>query len=471
MVSTAASDTRPESEYESQSALERFFAIRERGSTVRTEVLGGVVTFLTMCYIVFVNPAILSAAHMPVGAVTVATALAAAVATVAMGLFTNLPFALASGLGLNAIVAFDLILGRKLAWPVAMSCIVIEGVLAFLLVLGGLREAIMRAIPHEIKLSIGVGIGLFIALVGLRDAGITVNDPATGIGLGELTSGPALVSLGGLLVAVVLTARRVRGAILLGILAATALGLIFGVLDGPSKVAEFPSSSSFSTIGDALKPSNLGDAITWALVPVIFVLFMSDFFDTVGTAVAVSSQGGLLDKDGQVPRLKRLLLVDSGAAAFGGAMGVSSVTTYVESGAGVGEGARTGLASLVTGGLFVLTIFFVPLIAVVAQGVTVGQTTFYPAIAPALIMIGYLMLRLVADVDWSRPEAGIPVFFVIAGIPLTFSISAGIGLGILSYVAVMAGTGRAREIHPLMWALVPLFIAFFASDWLSAHVF
>jgi adenine/guanine/hypoxanthine permease len=233
MVTTAASDTRAEDEYESQSALERFFAIRERGSTVRTEVLGGVVTFLTMCYIVFVNPAILSAAHMPVGAVTVATALAAAVATVAMGLFTNLPFALASGLGLNAIVAFDLILGRKLAWPVAMSCIVIEGVVAFLLVLGGLREAIMRAIPHEIKLSIGVGIGLFIALVGLRDAGITVNDPATGIGLGELTSGPALVSLGGLLVAVVLTARRVRGAILLGILAATALGLIFGVLDGP----------------------------------------------------------------------------------------------------------------------------------------------------------------------------------------------------------------------------------------------
>jgi adenine/guanine/hypoxanthine permease len=466
MVTTAASDST-----RAESPLERFFAIRERGSTVRTEVLGGVVTFLTMCYIVFVNPAILSAAHMPVGAVTVATALAAAVATVAMGLFTNLPFALASGLGLNAIVAFDLILGRKLAWPVAMSCIVIEGVVAFLLVLGGLREAIMRAIPHEIKLSIGVGIGLFIALVGLRDAGITVNDPATGIGLGELTSGPALISLGGLLVAVVLTARRVRGAILLGILAATALGLIFGVLDGPSKVAEFPSSSSFSTIGDALKPSNLGDAITWALVPVIFVLFMSDFFDTVGTAVAVSSQGGLLDKDGQVPRLKRLLLVDSGAAAFGGAMGVSSVTTYVESGAGVGEGARTGLASLVTGGLFVLTIFFVPLIAVVAQGVTVGQTTFYPAVAPALIMIGYLMLRLVADVDWSRPEAGIPVFFVIAGIPLTFSISAGIGLGILSYVAVMAGTGRWRQIHPLMWALVPLFLAFFASDWLSAHVF
>src|SRR4051794_35430124 len=224
------------------SSLERYFSIRERGSTVRTEMLGGLVTFLTMAYIVFVNPAILGAAGMPVGAVTVATALAACIASAAMGLFTNLPFALASGLGLNAVVAFDLILGRKLPWPVAMSCVVIEGLIALVLVLAGLREAIMRAIPHEIKLSIGVGIGLFITLVGLRDAGIAVNDPATGIGLGDLTSGPALVSLGGLLVAVILTARRVRGAILLGILAATALGLIFGVMDGPDKIAEIPKS-------------------------------------------------------------------------------------------------------------------------------------------------------------------------------------------------------------------------------------
>src|SRR3954453_614367 len=209
----------------SGSALERRFAIRERGSTVRTELLGGVVTFLTMAYIVFVNPAILSAAGMPVGAVTVATALAAALATAAMGLFTNLPFALASGLGLNAVVAFDLILGRKLPWPVPMSCVVIEGLVAVVLVLAGLREAIMRAIPHEIKLSIGVGIGLFISLVGLRDAGITVNDPATGIGLGDLTAGPSLIALGGLLVAIVLTARGVRGAILAGIITSTLLGL------------------------------------------------------------------------------------------------------------------------------------------------------------------------------------------------------------------------------------------------------
>jgi adenine/guanine/hypoxanthine permease len=453
------------------SGLERFFKVHERGSTLRTEVVGGLVTFLTMSYIVFVNPAILGAAKMPIEAVTVATALAAAIFSAAMGLFSNLPFALASGLGLNAVVAFDLILGRKLPWPVAMSCVVLEGALAVILVLAGLREAIMRAIPYELKLSIGVGIGLFITLVGFRDAGITINDPATGIGLGTLTKGPPLIALGGLVVAIVLTARRVRGAILLSILAATALGLIFGVLDGPSKIAEIPPAGSFSTIGDALKPSNLSDALTWALVPVIFTLFMSDFFDTVGTAVAVSSQGGLLNSRGEVPNLKRLLLVDSVAAAGGGAMGVSSVTTYVESGAGVGEGARTGLASLVTAGLFALTIFFVPLIAVVAQGVPMGSATVYPAVAPALIMVGYLMIRLVAEIDWTRPEAGIPSFLVIAGIPMTFSISAGIGFGVLAYVLVMVSTGRAREIHPLMWALVPLFLAFFASDWLQVHVF
>jgi adenine/guanine/hypoxanthine permease len=451
------------------SALERYFAIRERGTTVRTEVLGGIVTFLTMAYIVFVNPAILSAAKLPFEAVAVGTALAAAIFTLLMGLATNLPFALASGLGLNAVVAFDLILGRGLEWPVAMACVVIEGVVALILVLAGLREAVMRAVPHEVKLSIGVGIGLFIALVGFRDAGVTVNNDATGIGLGILTAGPPLIALGGLLVMIVLTARGFRGAILIGILASTVLGLIFGVLEGPDKVAQIPNGDDFSTIGDALAPNNLADALTWALVPVIFVLFMSDFFDTIGTAVAVSSAGGLLDENDQPPRLKRLLLVDSAAAAGGGAMGVSSVTTYVESGAGVAEGARTGLASVVTAGCFLLTVFFVPLIAVVAQ--SVGEAGLHPAVAPALIMIGYLMIRLVADIDWTRPEAGIPAFLVIAGVPLTFSISAGIGFGVLGYVAVMAAIGRAREVHPLMWALVPLFVAFYSSDWLTKNVF
>src|SRR3954471_9680357 len=460
---TATTDTQP------SGFLARRFRFADRGTTARTEVLGGVATFLTMCYILFVNPAILSAAGVPFNAVAVCTAVAAAITTLAMGLATNLPFALAPGLGINAVVAFDIVLGRGLPWQTGMAVVVIEGLVAVVLVLSGLRTAIMNAVPLTLKLSIGVGIGLFITLVGFREGGIVVNNPATGIGLGELTSGPALITLAGILVASVLVARGVRGAVILGVLAATALGLIFGVLDWPDKVVDAPGSSDFSIIGDSL--GNLGDALTVSLIPVIFALFMTDFFDTVGTAVAVGRGGGMLDDQGRLPNADRLLLVDSGSAALGGAMGVSSVTTYVESGAGVAEGARTRLASLVTSGLFVLTIFFGPLIAVVAQGVQVGDATLHPAVAPALIMIGYLMLRLVADVDWSRPEAGIPAFMVIAGVPLTFSISAGIGLGVLSYVAVMVGTGRYRQIHPLMWCLVPLFLAFFASDWLEANVF
>src|SRR3954464_819419 len=225
------------------SALERRFQIRERGSTVRTEVLGGVVTFLTMAYIVFVNPAILSAAGMPLNALVVCTALAAAIFTAAMGVVANLPFRVARGLGLNAVVAFDLILGRHLPWQTAMACVIIEGLVALVLVIAGLREAIMRAVPHEIKLAIGVGIGLFIALVGFRDAGLTVNNDATGIGLGVLTAGPPLIALAGLLVMIVLTARGVRGAILVGIIVSTVLGLIFGILDWPDAVARFPKGS------------------------------------------------------------------------------------------------------------------------------------------------------------------------------------------------------------------------------------
>ena len=452
-------------------ALERRFKLAERGTSVRIEVLGGVATFLTMSYIVFVNPAILSAAGLPFAAVAVATALTAAFFTAVMGLTANLPFALASGLGLNAVVAFDLILGRGLEWPVAMACIVLEGLVALILVLAGLREAVLRAVPLELKLAIGVGIGLFITLVGLREGGIVVNNPATGIGLGELTGGPPLIALGGVLVAAVLTARGSRGAVLAGILAATVLGLLFGVLKGPSGLLDIPGSGDLATVGDALSPSSLSGALTVALVPVIFTLFMTDFFDTMGTAVAVGSAGGLTDERGELPSTRNVLLVDSAAAIGGGAMGVSSVTTYVESGAGVAEGARTGLASLVTAGLFALTIFIVPLIAVVGQGVAVGEAMIHPAIAPALIMVGYLMLRLVGSIDWERPESALPAFGVIAGVPLTFSIAAGIGFGILLFAAAMVAQGRTREVHPLVWVLVPMFLAFFTAEWLAANVF
>jgi adenine/guanine/hypoxanthine permease len=454
----------------SSSPIHRLFKVRERGSTVRREVLGGLATFLTMSYIVFVNPAILSAAGLPFDAVAVATALAAAVFTLIMALATNLPLALASGLGINAVVAFDIILGRGLSPAVGMACVVLEGLIALALVILGLREAVVRAVPTSLKLAIGVGIGLFITLVGLREGGIVVNDPATGIGLGDLSTGPPLIALAGILVALALSAAQVRGAILAGVGASAALGLMFGVLDAPDAIARWPTSSDFSTIGDSV--GSLGDALTWALVPVIFSLFMTDFFDTIGTAYAVTSAGDMLDAKGEVPRIRQLLLVDSAAAAGGGVAGVSSVTTYVESGAGVAEGARTGLASVVTAGLFALTIFFVPVLGFFGQGVAVGKDTFiHPAIAPALVMVGYLMIQLVRGIEWDQPEAAIPAFLVIVGVPLTFSIAAGIGFGVFGYAVAMIARGRIRGIHPIMWALVVLFAAYFEAGWLESHVF
>ncbi len=448
------------------------FDLAARGTTLRTEVLGGVATFLTMSYIVFVNPAILSAAGLPFSAVAVCTALGAAFFTALMGLVTNLPFALASGLGLNAVVAFDLILGRQLSIGAAMACVVLEGLIAVVLVVAGLREAVVRAVPAPLKLSIGVGIGLFITLVGLREGGITVNNDATGIGLGDLSSGPALIALAGILVAVSVSAAGKRGAILLGVFASLVLGLIFGVLDGPDGVVDAPGSNDFDIVGDALSGASLGDALTVSLIPVIFTLFMTDFFDTVGTAYALGTAGGLTDDKGELPNTRNVLLVDSAAAAGGGILGVSSITTYVESGAGVSEGAKTGLASLVTAALFALCVFFVPVIALVGQDVKVGEDSFiHPAVAPALVMVGFLMLRLVRDIDWADAATAIPCFLIIIGIPLTFSISAGIGFGIVGYVAVMVVQGRAREVPLLMWLLVPLFIAFFESGWLEREVF
>jgi AGZA family xanthine/uracil permease-like MFS transporter len=328
----------------------------------------------------------------------------------------------------------------------------------------------MRAVPTSLKISIGVGIGLFIALVGLRQAGIVVNNPATGIGLGDLTSGPAMVALGGLLITAALSARNVRGSILIGILATYLLGAIFGVLEWPDSVADMPAGDDFSTIGDAW--GHLDDALTVALIPVIFALFMTDFFDTVGTAVAVGQPAGLVNERGEVEGIRPLLLVDSAAAAGGGTFGVSSVTSYVESGAGVAEGARTGLSSVVVGVLFALAIFFVPIMALFGQQVQITEGVFgSPAIAPALVMVGYLMMKLVPGIDWDNPETAIPSFLVIAGIPLTFDIAAGIGFGVISFATIMAVRGKARDVHPIMWALVPLFLAFYAEGWLEANVF
>lgn len=448
--------------------LERWFRLTERRTTAKTEALGGLTTFLTMVYIVFVNPAILSAAGMPFAAVAVSTAIVAALMCIIMGLYANVPFALASGLGINAVVAFTIILGFKVPWAVGMSCIFIEGLVAVVLVLAGFREAVVRAVPHSMKLSIGVGIGLFITFIGLRDGGLVVNNDATGVGLGDFTTGPALITLAGIGVGLFAATRGAKFAVLAAIVASTVLGLVFGVLDGPSGVFQVPGSSDFSTIGDGLAPDNLLDALTWALVPTIFALFITDFFDTVGTAVALGKGANLTNERGELPGMNRVLLVDSAAASVGGAFGVSSATTYVESGTGIAAGARTGLASVVTGLLFAATVFFSPLMELVGQ--SVGKAGLHPATAAALVLVGLLMMELAKHIEWSTPEAGVPAFLIIAGIPLTFSISGGIGLGIFGYVLVMLAQKRAREIHPLMWVMLIMFGVFFAQNWLTAHI-
>jgi adenine/guanine/hypoxanthine permease len=438
-----------------------FFGFSERGTNLRTEVLAGLTTFMTMAYIVFVNPAILGTegTGLPVTGVFFATCVAAAAASIAMGLFANYPVALASGLGLNAIVAFTLILGLGLSWQQAMAVVVIEGLLVTILVLTNLREAVMNAIPMSLKFAIAVGIGLFIAFIGLKNGGIVVQNPATYLALGDFTQGPVLLALFGLVATLALVARGVRGGILVGILLTGVVGMIFGVVPLPSGVVDFRFDTS--TIGGGVLA--IPEVLQLSLVPVIFALFMTDFFDTMGTMIAVGQEGKLLDENGRPPRLKRILLVDSLAAAGGGAAGASSVTSYIESGAGVAEGGRTGFTSVVVGLLFLLALPFSPLISVFGGSIPVpgpegGEDIFVsPVTAPALIVVGFLMITAVRFIPWEDFDEAIPAFLTILTLPLTFNISYGIGFGFIAYVLIKLSRGRPGEVHPLLYGAALLF--------------
>jgi AGZA family xanthine/uracil permease-like MFS transporter len=438
-----------------------FFGFSERGTNLRTEVLAGLTTFMTMAYIVFVNPAILGTegTGLPVTGVFFATCVAAAAASIAMGLFANYPVALASGLGLNAIVAFTLILGLGLSWQQAMAVVVIEGLLVTILVLTNLREAVMNAIPMSLKFAIAVGIGLFIAFIGLKNGGIVVQNPATYLALGDFTQGPVLLALFGLVATLALVARGVRGGILIGILLTGVVGMIFGVVPLPSGVVDFRFDTS--TIGGGVLA--IPEILQLSLIPVIFALFMTDFFDTMGTVIAVGQEGKLLDENGRPPRLKRILLVDSLAAAGGGAAGASSVTSYIESGAGVAEGGRTGFTSVVVGLLFLLALPFSPLISVFGGSIPVpgpegGEDIFVsPVTAPALIVVGFLMITAVRFIPWDDFDEAIPAFLTILTLPLTFNISYGIGFGFIAYVLIKLSRGRPGEVHPLLYGAALLF--------------
>lgn len=439
-----------------------FFGFTERGTNFRTEIVAGLTTFMTMAYIIFVNPAILGTegTGMPVAGVFFATCVAAAVACIAMGLFANFPLALASGLGLNAIVAFTLILGLGLSWQQAMACVVLEGVLVTALVLTNLREAVLNAIPMSLKYAIAVGIGLFIAFIGLRNGGIVVNDPTTSVTLGSITQGPVLLALFGLAVTLALVARGMRGGILIGIAVTGIAGMIFGIIPLPEQIIDFRFDVSTLGGGVLAVPEVI---LQLSLVPVIFALFMTDFFDTMGTMIAVGQEGKLLDEEGRPPQTKRILLVDSLAAAGGGAAGASSVTSYIESGSGVAEGGRTGLTSVVVGLLFLLALPFAPLVAVFGESIPIpgpqeGEQIFVsPVTAPALIVVGYLMITAVRFIPWDRVDDAIPAFLTILTLPLTFNIAYGIGFGFIAYVLIKLARGKPGEVHPLLYGAAVLF--------------
>ena len=451
-----------------------FFRFSERGTNLRTEVVAGLTTFITMAYIVFVNPTILGTegTGLPKEGVFVVTCLAAAAASIAMGVVANFPVALASGLGLNAVVTYTLILGLGLTWQQAMAVVVVEGLIITVLVLTKLREIILNAIPLSLKFAIAVGIGVFIAFIGLKNAGIVVADPVTYLKLGDFTRGPVLLAVFGLVLTLALVARGVRGGLVAGILLTGLVGMIFGVLPFPSSVVSL--SFDTSTIGGGVLA--VPEVLRLSLAPVIFALFMTDFFDTMGTVIAVGQEAKLLDEEGQIPNAGRVLLVDSLAAVGGGAMGASSVTSYIESGSGVAEGGRTGLTSVVVGLLFLLALPFAPLVSVIGGSVPVPgpeeaqDLLVSPVTAPALVVVGFLMMTVVRFIPWDSTDEAIPAFLTILTLPLTFNISYGIGFGFISYVLIKLARGKPGEVHPLLYAVAALFALDFVTPTLQGFL-
>jgi len=442
-----------------ESSLERFFHLRERKTDVRTEVLAGIATFMTMAYVIFVNPSILEAAGVPKGPAVTATALAAGITTLMFALFTNYPFAAAAGMGLNAVVAFSLCLGMGLPWQAAMGVVVVEGVIITVLCLTRVREHIMDAIPLTMKRAIGVGIGLFVATIGLVGAKLVVANPSTLITYGDLRDKGVLVAIFGTILTAILMSKRVKGSILIGIIASTILAIPLGVASLPDSIVSMPSAGSFATLfapfatNPATGAPYIMQVLNIGMLGVIFAFLVTDFFDTMGTVVAIGGQAGFLDKDGKLPGIKNVLLVDSLAAVIGGAFGVSSNTTYVESGAGVSEGGRTGLTSLVVAVLFFLSMFFAPV-----AGIVPTQAT-----APALIIVGFLMMSVVRDIPFDDFSEAFPAFVTIIATPLSYDISHGIGYGFITYTLVKLFTGKAKDVHWLMYLVDVFFVISFLA--------
>ena len=448
--------------------LKNYFKLDELNTNVRTELLAGVTTFLTMSYIIFVNPLFLSffgdpalkAKALPFSASLTATCLSAAVMCIIMGLWTNYPFALAAGMGLNAIVAYQMVLGMGLSWPSAMGVIVLEGIIITILVITGFREAVMNAIPLSLKQAISVGIGLFIAFIGLVQAGFVQKSETTLVALGSFDNLQVVVAIFGLLLMAILLKAKVKGALLIGILGSTVLAIFINYASGLTafadpNIAKLPSSilsmPDFSTIGrfDFHAISKLGVVTATILV---FSVMLSDFFDTLGTVIGLGSEAKFLDQKGRLPRINRVLLVDSLSAVAGGASSASSVTTYIESAAGISAGGRSGLTTVTVGVLFLLAIFLSPIAGVVPKEAT----------APVLIIVGFLMLSIVKELPFEKFEEAFPAFLIMIVMPLTYSISNGIGFGFIAFTLIKLLSGKGREVHWLMYLVSFAFAVDFA---------
>lgn len=431
-------------------SLASYFKFEEYKTNMRTEVLAGFTTFMTMAYIIFVNPAILSDAigKDAIPSLVTATALAAGITTIIMALYANKPFALAPGMGLNAYFTYGVCIGMGYPWQVALAAVFVEGIIFMILTVTKLRTAVINAIPVSQKYAIGAGIGLFLTLIGLKAAGIVVYNPATLVALGveNFAKSEFWIAVLGLVIAGGMMVRRIPGALLIAILVSTAVAVLIGVTPAPESLVALPTLDKTLLHLDFVGLLNIG------AIGVIFAFFMVDFFDTLGTVSGLSAKAGFMRKDGSIPDSEKILLTDAFGTSFGALLGTSTVTTYIESAAGIEEGGRTGMTALVVGILFILVGLFVsPIAAIIPSAAT----------APALILVGFLMLTVVRDIDFRDLTEALPAFAVLVTIPFTYSIADGIGVGFISYVALKILAGRWREIHPLMFALAVVFGLYF----------
>ena len=420
--------------------LEKLFQIEERHSNVRNEVIGGATTFLTMAYIIFVNPSILGDAGMDKSALITVTIVASAIGTLLAGLWAKVPFAMAPGMGLNAFFTYTLVLGSGVEWQTALGVVFISGIIFFLLTITGIRTKIVHTIPLSLRLAVGAGIGLFISFIGFKNLGLVVDNPATLVGIGKFTP-TVIIGIIGLIITAILEVRKVKGGIFYGIIITTLIAIFAGQVSVPDSLVSMPPSMS-----PLLFKLDILSALNFALIGAIFSFMFVDLFDSVGTIVACSYEAGFIDKDKNIKHIDKILEADAVATVVGSLLGTSTTTTYIESASGIANGARTGFASVITAGLFLLALFFAPLIGIVPAYAT----------APALIIVGVYMFKSIKEINFTDSSEAIPAFLTIILMPLTFSISIGLSFGFISYVLLKAVAGKASEVSILMWLIAAL---------------